>query len=338
MAESSGFFQAEWNETLMNPMTNEETGWWDRNYIAKQFCKYFSLFVGNGVFISPTNQLKVVAGQNNTVVVKSGWAFINGAFYYNDSDLILAFPVNNTVTPRTDTIRVRYSEETRDIKSYVITDDTELVRGENVYDLIIAEIYVAAGAVTVIDANITDTRPDETKCGFVKGLLSVVETNDLFLQFQSMFDEWFDTVKDQVTGDLAIQLQLEFEQINNEFIQYKAEYEQAFEDYKAEYEGLRDDITAIANSAVNTINTFVAKYFTIPEEGTTLLTFVNKQCIINDERITAGTLIDVYFDDDTIQEAEDCQIYVNSYDGQIVISGTKQPAFPLVATIGVRIR
>ena len=56
MAETSGFFQAMWDDSLKNPTTEEYTGWWDRDYTANQFMKYFSLFVGNGVFVSPTNQ------------------------------------------------------------------------------------------------------------------------------------------------------------------------------------------------------------------------------------------------------------------------------------------
>lgn len=320
MAETSGFFQGLWDESLTNPITKEDTGWWDRSYLAKEFMEYFALFVGNGVFVSPTNQLKVLAGQGNTVIIKQGWAFINGAFYHNDDDLILSYPVNNGVTPRRDTIRLRFSNADRNIKAYVFAGDTDIVRGENTYDLILAQTYVPAGAATIIDANIEDKRPDESVCGFVKGLLSVISTDDLFAQFTSMFNEWFDTVKDQVTGDLAIRLQQEFEEINAKFEQYQK------------------DVLKIANDSKEEIENFVAKYFVLPNTGNMTLTFVNKQCIINDERITDDSLIDVYFDSETIQEAEDCQIYVDSYEGQIVVSATKQPAFSLKASIGVRIR
>ena len=67
--ETSGFFEAEWNE---------QTSSYDLEYLAEQFANYFSLFIGNGVFGSPTNQLKVSAGDGLTVKVSKGWCFING--------------------------------------------------------------------------------------------------------------------------------------------------------------------------------------------------------------------------------------------------------------------
>ena len=62
MAEYSGFFNA--NET--------QSGVYDRVYNAEDFAKYFALFVGNGVFINPANQLKVVPKTGLTVTVKAG--------------------------------------------------------------------------------------------------------------------------------------------------------------------------------------------------------------------------------------------------------------------------
>ncbi len=331
MAEFSGFFQSMWDETLYNPITKKESGWWDRPYLSSEFRKFFSLFLGNGVFVSPTNQLKVYPGQGNTIIVSPGFAIINGGFYHNDDNLVLTYQINNTVTPRRDSVRIRYSNGDREIKAVVIDSDVEPIKGENVYDLILAELYIPAGSSTIVDANVTDKRPDEEVCGFVKGLLSVVSTNDLFSQFQSIFELWFETVKDQVAGDLAIKLQLEFEEINQNFIKYKQDYEEAFEQYK-------NEVNEVVNSNRNEITGFVSKYFVIPNEGTMVLTFSDKRCIINNERITADSLIDVYFTSSSIVEAEECQIYVDSYDGQIVITAGKQPATPLEAMIGVRIR
>ena len=52
MAEESGFFEA----------MLDQDGSYDRAYVAKQFADYFAMFVGNGVFASPTNQLMVTSG------------------------------------------------------------------------------------------------------------------------------------------------------------------------------------------------------------------------------------------------------------------------------------
>ena len=309
MAETSGFFQAMWDDSLKNPITEEYTGWWDRNYTANQFMKYFSLFVGNGVFVSPTNQLKVIPGTGLSVIITEGWGFINGAWYHNDSNLEVPLVTNGTSNNRVDSIRLRYSESSRSISSAVFTGDTNLVRGETIYDLELAEVIVTPGSVTISASNITDTRTNENKCGFVKGLVEVISTEDLFSQFESLFNDWFSTVKDQVTGDLAIRLQAEFEELN-----------QNVEDYK--------------NTSQSLIENYVYNDYVIPEQE---LTFVENVCTVEDSKVTANSLIDVYFTADTIQEAEDCKIYVDSSNGLITLTAETQPSKTIKALMRVRV-
>lgn len=309
MAETSGFFQAMWDDSLKNPITEEYTGWWDRNYTANQFMKYFSLFVGNGVFVSPTNQLKVIPGTGLSVIITEGWGFINGAWYHNDSNLEVPLVTNGTSNNRVDSIRLRYSESNRSINSAVFTGDTNLVRGETIYDLELAEVIVTPGSVTISASNITDTRTNENRCGFVKGLVEVISTEDLFSQFESLFNDWFSTVKDQVTGDLAIRLQYEFEELNQNVENYKNTVQSIIEDY-------------------------VYNDYVIPEQE---LNFVNNVCTVEDSKVTANSLIDVYFTADTIQEAEDCKIYVDSSDGLITLTAETQPSKIIKALMRVRV-
>ena len=309
MAETSGFFQAMWDDSLKNPITEEYTGWWDRDYTANQFMKYFSLFVGNGVFVSPTNQLKVIPGTGLSVIITEGWGFINGAWYHNDSNLEVPLVTNGTSNNRVDSIRLRYSESSRSISSAVFTGDTNLVRGETIYDLELAEVIVTPGSVTISASNITDTRTNENLCGFVKGLVEVISTEDLFSQFESLFNDWFSTVKDQVTGDLAIRLQAEFEELN-----------QNVEDYK--------------NTSQSLIENYVYNDYVIPEQE---LTFVENVCTVEDSKVTANSLIDVYFTADTIQEAEDCKIYVDSSDRLITLTAETQPTKTIKALLRVRV-
>lgn len=179
--ESSGFFDA---EELVD-------GGYDKEYVAQQFADYFKLFIGNGVFINPTNQLKVIPGGGMNVIVKEGWAFINGYWYHNDSDLTIAVPPNLTATDQTDGIFIQYIASNRDAHAIIAADRTEVNREAPYYELKIAEVSVPVGATSVTAAQITDTRTDENVCGFVKGLLEVVSTDDLFDQFRAIFEEWF---------------------------------------------------------------------------------------------------------------------------------------------------
>lgn len=338
MAETSGFFQAMWDDSLKNPTTEEYTGWWDRDYTANQFMKYFSLFVGNGVFVSPTNQLKVIPGTGLSVIITEGWGFINGAWYHNDSNLEVPLVTNGTSNNRVDSIRLRYSESSRSISSAVFTGDTNLVRGETIYDLELAEVIVTPGSVTISASNITDTRTNENKCGFVKGLVEVISTEDLFSQFESLFNDWFSTVKDQVTGDLAIRLQSEFEELNQNVVLYQQNVETQIETYKTEtdakIEGYNTNYQQTLNESKSLIENYVYNDYVIPEQE---LNFVNNVCTVEDSKVTANSLIDVYFTADTIQEAEDCKIYVDSSDGLITLTAETQPTTTIKALMRVRV-
>lgn len=309
MSETSGFFEAQWDASLTNPITEEQTGWWDRDYLASQWQEFMQMFLGNGVFVSPVNQCKVIPGTGLTVIVTQGWAFINGSWYHNDANLVINIAQNTTSNSRIDSIKLRYSDSTRSINALGFTGETTLVRGESVYDLKLAEVTVPVGAVTISAANITDTRSNENVCGFVKGLVDVVDTNDLFSQFDTIFNNWFDTVKDQVTGDLGAKLQLEFSKL-----------EADVEDYK--------------NTAQSLIENYVYNDYT---SAVTNLTFIDKVCEVTDAKVTANSLIDVYFTADTIQEAEDCKIVVDSEAGKIKLTAEKQPSKTIKAVFRVRV-
>ena len=329
MSETSGFFQAQWDSSLKNPITEEYTGWWDRDYLAQMFSDYFALFIGNGVFGSPTNQCKVIPGTGLSVIVTPGWAFINGSWYHNDAELTLTVPANAGSSSRSDSIMLRLSKSSREIKAIYLANESTPTRGSNIYDLKIAGITVNPGAIEIAGANITDTRTNESVCGLVKGLMEVETTADLFAQYEAIFDEWFDTVKGQVTGDLAIRLQLEFTQLNENVETYQEAVTQQISDYNDNYQEVLDGCEQI-------IEDYVGRDFVIAEQ-----TFVfdnNNQCRINNSNVTDTTLIDVYFTQATINEAVRCGVYVESFNGYILLTAQRTPASSLVGTIGVRVR
>lgn len=198
MAETSGFFEAE---------LNEETGQWDREYFAHQFASYFKLFFGNGVFGSPTNQLKVLAGDGLKVIIKAGWAFIEGYWYFNEADLELTIDPNTTAFDRQDSIMCRLDMASKKITSVALAGVTDVVRDGNYYDLKLASVIVGVAGTSISDANIVDTRTDQTVCGLVTGVMKVQPTADLFAQFTAQFNLWFETIKGQLSGDVAGNLQ-----------------------------------------------------------------------------------------------------------------------------------
>lgn len=198
--EESGFFNAV--ETTLEDGTKE----YDRVYDSEQFCKYFSLFVGNGVFISPENQLMVSSGESigsigRNIVVNTGWAFINGMFYHNKEQGVLEINPNTSGATRKDGVFCRYNKGSRSINILVEEGRITPKRLEYDYELLLAIVEVGSNVSTITNANITDTRPDEQVCGFVKGLVDVIETDQLFQQFQAQFGEWFQNLQEFFGSD-----------------------------------------------------------------------------------------------------------------------------------------
>ena len=206
MAETSGFYDA---EELVS-------GNYDREYVSEQFAQYFALFIGNGVFASPTNQLKVVAGEGMNIVVKEGWAFIKGRWYHNDSDLVISVPPNTTAATINSGVFVQHSQSDRDIHSIIATGRTTPDREAPYWELKIAELQIPTGTTAITDAMITDTRTDESVCGFVKGLLQgVIPTADLFAQYDAIFMDFYNHMKDQLSEDAAGHLQIEIDNLSD---------------------------------------------------------------------------------------------------------------------------
>lgn len=213
LEEESGFFNAE--EVQGDNGLIE----YDRVYTSEQFSDYFSLFVGNGVFVNPVNQLMVSSADGEIglkVKVNVGWAFINGMWYHLKEEAILELEQNRVSTVRVDGIFCRYSRANRSITLVVGTGRTQPGRLEYDYELLLATVNVVSGAIKISNSNITDTRPDETVCGFVKGLVDVIQTQELFNQFDANFHEWFNFIKEQFGEDAVASMLERFENIQNQ--------------------------------------------------------------------------------------------------------------------------
>lgn len=198
MAEQSGFFNA-----------LESGGVYDRVYDASDFANYFSKFVGNGVFINPTNQLKVVAKTGLTVTVRKGNAYIDGYWYALTEDMDITFNPNATGYDSNCVVCCTLNTTNRTIsivKKEAVSSILPVNDGTT-HELVLCSIVLGVGVATITDAMITDRRPDETYCGFVKGTVDNIETAELFSQFEAIFTDWFEGIKGQLGEDVAGGLQ-----------------------------------------------------------------------------------------------------------------------------------
>ncbi|OXS26404.1 MAG: hypothetical protein BI182_08395 [Acetobacterium sp. MES1] len=230
MAEQSGIF----------PSVNG-----DRKYFTSFFAEYFADFISNGIYPNPSTQCQVLANNDMTVTLKPGNAYINGYKYINDSDKSLSIETADGVLKRIDRIVIRYTVLNREIKAYVkkgtfasTPTAPSLQRDADMWELGIADIYVANGAVSISQANITDLRLNSTYCGIVHGVIDQVDTTTIFNQFQA----WYAETIDDATTDIASML---------------SAFQSSFNAWFANLQDILDENTA--GNLLNMINTLTTR-------------------------------------------------------------------------------
>lgn len=189
--QRSGFFNA-----LRN------NGEYDRKYNANDYADNLAVVISNGVLRSTSDDLKVT--QNGMVVtVGVGRAWINGHYYYNDTPYTFSAVAAPIGGARYDRVFLRLNKGLTVRSISLVYQQGEAsnnptkpapVREGNIYDLVIADIYVGANATSV---QITDTRGDADLCGWV---YSVSGDNSFFTSLDAAFDEWFKDKKDTLAA------------------------------------------------------------------------------------------------------------------------------------------
>ena len=152
------------------------------------------------------------------VNVAVGKAWINGYFYeLSDSAKELAIATGDANNPRIDKVVCSLNLANRLTELKVIQGAASAnpqppahSREDEVFDLVLAEVAVAAGAVELSAEDITDKRPDNTVCGFVTGVVEQIDTTGLFSQYDAEFNTWFEGIQgildDDTAGNLANQI------------------------------------------------------------------------------------------------------------------------------------
>ena len=208
MAEHYSFFDARGAE-----------GSYDRTYSSADLASYFASFIGNGVYANPANQLQVSPANGKMAVnVAVGKAWINGYFYeLSESAKELTIATGDANNPRIDKVVCSLNLSNRLIELKVIQGAASAnpqapahSREDEVFDLVLAEVHVASGAVELSEEDITDKRPDNTVCGFVTGVVEQIDTTGLFSQYDAEFNNWFEGIQgildENTAGNLANQI------------------------------------------------------------------------------------------------------------------------------------
>lgn len=191
MAERSGFFNA-----------LHIDGEYDRKYNANDYSDNLAVIISNGVLRSANDDLRVTAS-GMVCTVGAGRAWINGKFYVNDAPKSFAAVTAPAGGSRWDRIMLRLDNELaarsitlRYVQGNAANSPTkpEPVRSGNVYELVLADIFVGTNATSV---TVTDTRADATLCGWV---YSTAGDNSFVVSLDNSFAEWFSNTKDTLSS------------------------------------------------------------------------------------------------------------------------------------------
>lgn len=207
---------------------------YDRASNSEEFASLIHGFWRDGVF--GTSALTVLAGSGLTVTVGTGSILIQGRVARVTETKTLAFDTASS-QPRFDRIVARcdLSNAVRDIVLDVVKGTPAsspvapaLTRDQSKWELCLATVRIPAGAESVQQSNITDTRLDNSLCGLVAATMTDVDTSRFYVQVQGdlenfrsneqtklsafftqkqqEFDKWFDDLQSALSGDVAANL------------------------------------------------------------------------------------------------------------------------------------
>lgn len=172
----------------------------DRKYNAIQMGQIFDGIIYDGVYSTVGKCFVVRATElEQTVVVGTGRAWFDHTWNYNDSDMVLEAPQSDILMNRIDAVVIDvWSDESRrsnEIKWVMGTPSSNPSKpvllkqlGHSQYPL--AYVLRRAGVETISQADITSTI-GTTECPFVTGPLEHVTIDNLLLQWEAQWDDYY---------------------------------------------------------------------------------------------------------------------------------------------------
>lgn len=170
----------------------------DRLYDAESFNKFFEgLIPSNGVFANVDDGFVVRPSTGLNVTVGRGKAIVNNHWVRSNSVEIITLDTPHNLFGRYDMISLQWNASDRTV-SLVKTTGTPAstpVRPTpnksitDIYEIVLAYIYVGANATQINSALIRDMRHNTSYCGIVTGLIEQIDTSELYKQYTTQFEE-----------------------------------------------------------------------------------------------------------------------------------------------------
>jgi hypothetical protein len=167
----------------------------DRKYNADQMSEYFKGLVSDGVFANVGGAMAVIAdGSSMSVSVSTGRAIIGCKWIENDAAYPVTITAAHATLSRYTAVIVKLDETNRLIKITTKDGTPAATPTEPSIDtsteLCLAMILVPGGSTVIPQSRVTDKR-GSSLCLWVTGLITQLDTNQLFLQWQQLWNVWF---------------------------------------------------------------------------------------------------------------------------------------------------
>ena len=194
---------------------NSQNG--DRKYNADQMSEYFEGLISDGVYESVGEGMVVEAASGMNISIGTGRAIIDCKWMDNSAselaEITMADPANpryTAVVIRLDYNRRLMEFDTVDGEAAADPDYPTATWTDSVKELVLAYIYVSAGATSISQSDITDARSLNV-CGWVTGLIEQISIENLYLAWVDKFNQYYVAMEenyeawfDMLTEDLNV--------------------------------------------------------------------------------------------------------------------------------------
>lgn len=248
----------------------------DRRYNAEEMSQYFMGLISKGVLQNYLEKFVVVENEGMNVIVSPGRAyFSDGKFIENTTDYTIAIDASDVILNRIDRIVLQNNKD-EDVRSAAIvykkgepaTQPTapELINTADIEELSLATIKVDKLVETITQADITNTIPDTSVCGYVTGLIEQVDTSDLYAQYEAAYSQSLQT------GETAFSEQLEEQEteFDTQKTTNQAVFDRQIEDNQAAFDEWYEGLQGIAGIILLAENR--QQFTTTAEAGTDTFT------------------------------------------------------------------
>lgn len=187
----------------------------DRVYNAQQMSAIFEGLITDGVYESVGDKMAVQPNSGMTIQIASGRGWFAKHWANNDSDYLITLDASDVTLNRYAAVCIRVDETdaVRDAVPYIKYSEfattpvkPTMTRTETVKEYCLAYVYIKAGATAITASDITDTRANESLCGWVTGLIEQLNSATLWTQWESLFNDWFSGLQDLINENTEAML------------------------------------------------------------------------------------------------------------------------------------